>query len=452
MTSTPVTCSTLLSTSGALTGTFSNYANGDLVDIANECDGAVQDASGTLGYTSNSVTLTITGAGNAGGGSTGSPAPIEITAPSLPNYAQVGQSLQIDPGSWALETSFGYQSCTRATRIIAMRSPGRRQQRSRLRMRKLDFNLRPSVVAYGPGGYSDDGTNFTDPVVVPPVPVPPSSPVPQRPLNIGAPTISGTASVGGVLTAGNGTWTNSPTSFSYEWERCSPKSVNCTAISGAASQTYQLTSADAGSTIDVLVTAINAGGKGGPARSNATGVVSDATTSQVTPAAVLSAIHGLLTPTGKTASLSSVLLHHGYTFQLPCTCGWKTRGDLDQHGPAQRGDCREGHRHRRRNHDLKIVVRLTGAGSNDLRHYAHLRIKSSIRFTAGGMKPISESSSFTLSGRSSAHRAQTAASVDGRAMPRRGTTAFRLMQKLVGSNHQVSRLPTQLPRSVSRTG
>jgi hypothetical protein len=82
------------------------------------------------------------------------------------------------------------------------------------------------------------------------------------PANTAAPTITGTAAVGQTLTAQNGTWTNSPTAFQYRWRRCDTAGAACVNIAGAvgAGKTYNVVAADAGHTLRVVVTAVNADG------------------------------------------------------------------------------------------------------------------------------------------------------------------------------------------------
>ncbi len=98
------------------------------------------------------------------------------------------------------------------------------------------------------------------------------------PMNTSPPTTSGTAQVGQTLTAGNGTWSNAPTSFAYQWLRCNGGGNSCAGVANAIQQTYTLVGADAGSTMRVRVTATNADGSNA-AQSEQTAVVAPVTSS-----------------------------------------------------------------------------------------------------------------------------------------------------------------------------
>jgi hypothetical protein len=75
-----------------------------------------------------------------------------------------------------------------------------------------------------------------------------------------------------VLTASNGSWTNSPDSYTYQWQRCGSGGGGCNSITGANSQRYTVASADVGHTLRVQVTAHSSAGAG-TAASNPTGAV-----------------------------------------------------------------------------------------------------------------------------------------------------------------------------------
>ena len=93
------------------------------------------------------------------------------------------------------------------------------------------------------------------------------------PANTSPPTISGTPKEGSTLTANDGTWTNSPTSFTYQWQRCASDGRSCGDITGASSKTYTPASTDVGHALRVVVTAVNADGRAS-AVSGATDAVS----------------------------------------------------------------------------------------------------------------------------------------------------------------------------------
>lgn len=82
------------------------------------------------------------------------------------------------------------------------------------------------------------------------------------PKSVVRPSISGSAIVGNTLTAHNGAWNGTqPFMFSYQWTRCSSTGTGCVNIPDAAqSQTYILTSDDAGHRLRVIVTAQNSAG------------------------------------------------------------------------------------------------------------------------------------------------------------------------------------------------
>src|SRR5206468_9183051 len=54
------------------------------------------------------------------------------------------------------------------------------------------------------------------------------------PANTCAPTMDGSFVVGKAVTAGDGCWSNSPTSFTYKWWRCNQAGTSCAVIAGAS--------------------------------------------------------------------------------------------------------------------------------------------------------------------------------------------------------------------------
>ena len=98
------------------------------------------------------------------------------------------------------------------------------------------------------------------------------------PANTAPPSISGTPTVGQTLTASDGTWSNTPTSFAYQWLRCNGGGNNCVNVANGTQKTYTLVGADAGRTMRVRVTATNADGSNS-AQSAQTAAVAAATPS-----------------------------------------------------------------------------------------------------------------------------------------------------------------------------
>ena len=81
----------------------------------------------------------------------------------------------------------------------------------------------------------------------------------HAPVNLKPPTIVGKAQLGKTLTASRGSWSGSPTSWSYRWLRCAPRGSSC--VGAGHERTHLVRNADVGSVMRVQVTARNAAGR-----------------------------------------------------------------------------------------------------------------------------------------------------------------------------------------------
>ena len=104
------------------------------------------------------------------------------------------------------------------------------------------------------------------------------------PSNTVKPTLSNTKPVVGtkISVSSNGTWSNSPLSYSYQWDDCNSSGIECSAISGAVNQNYYPAKSDEGHTLVARVTALNGTGAV-TAESIATSVVGSGTPSNPLP-------------------------------------------------------------------------------------------------------------------------------------------------------------------------
>ena len=179
-----------------------------------------------------------------------SAAPTLVREPSVSGSTVVGRTLTTSNGRWNNATSYRYewQRCdARGANCASI--AGATAKSYPLVSADVGARIRSVVSACNASGCASKESNSVGPVSPNAVP-----------RNQTAPTVSGTPVVGGSLTANEGTWTNAPTSFSYQWQRCDASGNSCGAVAGATSKTYAVSSDDFGDTLRVAVTARNARG------------------------------------------------------------------------------------------------------------------------------------------------------------------------------------------------
>ena len=99
--------------------------------------------------------------------------------------------------------------------------------------------------------------------------------VPTPPAISTAPTITGVAQTGQTLTTSNGTWTGTPTSYSYQWQRAATSGGVYSNIASATNSTYVVSDSDVGYFVKVSVVATNGVGSSSAVLSSETATVTD---------------------------------------------------------------------------------------------------------------------------------------------------------------------------------
>lgn len=177
-------------------------------------------------------------------------APANTTPPNVSGTAKVGSTLTVSNGTWSNSpTSYTYQwqrcssttSCTDIANAVG--------QSYVVRNADGGFRIRADVTATNADGQATVHSNMTSIVAAT-----------GAPVNTVRPSITGDALVGQELTAENGTWSNAPTSFRYQWLQCDRFGGSCVPVPGATGKTYGVRLADVFGTLRAEVTARNANG------------------------------------------------------------------------------------------------------------------------------------------------------------------------------------------------
>ncbi len=241
-------------------------------NVANSaCSGGTCSATASSALANGSHSWLIKAVDGAGNVRTSGPRSFSVTAPptntarpTISGTAQQGQMLTESHGSWTgSPSSFRYQwaDCDGSVSNCVPIS-GATGQTYTLTSADVGHRVVALETAVNGGGASAPAqSNATNTVI------------PLPPANVSPPTITGTPAIGHTLTESHGSWTNNPTSFTYQWQACNSTGGNCASISGATSQTYTVQGGDAQKTFRVLETAYNQGGHSSPATSAATAPV-----------------------------------------------------------------------------------------------------------------------------------------------------------------------------------
>jgi hypothetical protein len=221
------------------------------------------------------LTLTVfTAAGQA----RTSDEPRATAQPVVQGSAVVGNQLHVTNGSWTNSPRFTYQ-------WYRCDNPGKTNCKAISGADENDYTLTTTDAGHtiyaAVTGTNSDGANTVQSDAKGPVS---GNAAPQ---NTAAPTISGNADVGQTLTASTGTFSNGPTDYDYQWQRCDASGASCGAIAGATKRTYAVGSDDSGSTLRVRVTARNSKGSDS-ATSAQSAVVGRATTTTATGGSAVS--------------------------------------------------------------------------------------------------------------------------------------------------------------------
>jgi hypothetical protein len=204
--------------------------------------------------------LAVTVTASSPGGSSSATSPLtaivagqpltDLTPPNISGNPQPPQVLSAGPGTWSVPlvtATYDWERCdpdgvSNCTQVAA--------RASQYTLSAADDGHTIVLVANvtSPGRAA---TAQSAPLTVE------DQPLPQVTV---LPAITGTTTRTYALSATNGSWTNSPTAVTYQWQRCDATGHNCQNIAGATDTRYTLVAADEGFTITVTVTAANSTG------------------------------------------------------------------------------------------------------------------------------------------------------------------------------------------------
>ena len=195
-----------------------------------------------------------------GSGAAAQARPGNTAEPRITGTASVGSTLSASTGNWSgSPTSFAFQwvrcpeSGGRSDGSDCASIGGATTAKYVVAAADVDHRLRVRVTAANADGQQTVASNATPRV---------RQADAGRPVNVAAPTLSGTPAQDQTLHASPGTWNGrQPITFSFRWLRCDGSGNNCIIQAGASNDAYGLREGDVGKTIRARVIARNSRGE-----------------------------------------------------------------------------------------------------------------------------------------------------------------------------------------------
>ncbi len=182
--------------------------------------------------------------------------PTNTSRPTVTGSPVNGKILTGHPGAWAgtapITFKFQWSRCSATGSSCVNIDEASQSQGYVLTTDDVGHRLRVTVTATNSAGTNTRASAATAVI---------RAAATNAPVATTRPSITGSSLEGNTLTASNGTWNGAtPTSFTYQWQRCDATGAVCRDITDATSQTYSTASLDVGNTLRVIVAATNANG------------------------------------------------------------------------------------------------------------------------------------------------------------------------------------------------
>ncbi|HEY1318009.1 MAG TPA: hypothetical protein VGF10_12370 [Gaiella sp.] len=195
-----------------------------------------------------------------GSGAAAQARPDNTSEPRITGAASVGSTLSASTGAWTGNpTTFAYQwvrcpeSGGRSDGSDCATIGGATTAKYIVATADTDHRIRVRVTAANADGQQTVASNATPRV---------RQAEAERPVNVAAPTLSGTPAQDQTMHVSPGTWNGrQPITFTFRWLRCDASGNNCILQPGAGDDAYGLREGDVGKTIRARVIARNSRGE-----------------------------------------------------------------------------------------------------------------------------------------------------------------------------------------------